>query len=607
MVGASGNERRINSGARDGMACGGAPGDSGAPFTSRVSTPDDDAAFVFCASASDGGGAASTSCARVALVGAGPGDPGLVTVRGRALIARADVLVYDRLVAPELVALAAHAELVNVGKHQGSHPVPQGRINEMLVEKARALGPGKLVVRLKGGDPYLFGRGGEEGCFLAEHGVPFEVVPGVTSAFAALAYAGVPVTDRRAAASAHVVTGHRQKNGALGIDFPALVRAGGTCVFLMAVATMGEICAGLVGAGMDPATPAVAVERGTTADQRSVRGAVGDIADRAARAGVQSPAVLAVGDVVRFAPQLNWFDRLPLRGRTVLVTRPRDRARGLVGKLTERGARVRYLPCIETRRAPDEALARAVRRLPEFGWVALTSTFGVSCLFRGIEAAGLDVRCLARVRIAAIGSATAAALRARGIAADYVPAVYDGAHLGRGLAQRAGVGSGSETMPVMLFRSADGTADLPDALRAAGVPYEQVDAYTTVLAPEEVPADLAEELHGGGIDLVTFTSASTVRGFTQAFGLERGSGALGHASQEQAERDALGRTPGGGSSGRSVCSTPGYASGRTPLPTAVCLGASTRAAAESYGFSCVSAQRATIDSLVAACANVGRA
>lgn len=517
---------------------------------------------------------AAPPCALVALVGAGPGDPGLITVRGRDLLVRADVVVHDRLVASELLALAAHAKLVNVGKEQGSHPVPQHRINEILVEEARAVGAGGLVVRLKGGDPYLFGRGGEEASYLVENGVPFEVVPGVTSAFAAPAYAGVPVTDRRASASVHVVTGHRQANGALGIDFDALVRAGGTCVFLMAVATMGEICAGLLQAGMGPETPAAVVERGTTPEQRSVCAPLGRMANAAREAGVKSPAVLVVGEVARFSPDLGWYDRLPLRGRVALVTRPRDRAQGLVDKLAALGARVAYLPCIETRQAADEVLACAAQRLPRFGWVVLTSTYGVRCLFCAIEAAGIDVRALAAVRVAAIGSATAEALRSRGVHADYVPEVYDGAHLGRGLAERICAERGqapADEKPVLLFRSASGADDLPRELVRAGVPYEQIDAYETVLAPEEPPRGLTRRLREGGVDFVTFTSASTVKGFARALGLE-GPGA-----------------PGAG------------------LPLAVCLGASTRAAAEACGFACVSAERATIDSLVEACVKAARA
>ncbi len=510
-------------------------------------------------------GEARGGCALVALVGAGPGDPGLITVRGRELLCRADAVVYDRLVASELVELAVRARRIDVGKRQGSHPVPQHRINEILVEEARRVGAGGLVVRLKGGDPYLFGRGGEEASYLAQRGVPFEVVPGITSAFAAPSYAGIPVTDRRAAASVHVVTGHRQQNGALDIDFGALVQAGGTLVFLMAVATLGEICAGLLAAGMPADTPAAVVERGTTARQRTVRGAVVGIARKARQTSIQSPAVLVVGAVAGLDPELAWYDRLPLRGKTILVTRPRDRAAGLAEKLARLGAEVLCFPCVEMYTAADEDLASVVRRIGSCGWLALTSPFGARCLARGVRAAGLDARALAGVRVAAIGPATAAALeRELAVRADYVPEVYDSAHLGAGLARLAAGEKGASPARVMLFRSSEGSPVLPRALEEAGVAYEEVEAYRSVTAPEPVPAELVEKLSAGTIDLVTFTSASTVKGFAQA--LTAAGADPAHAPRK-----------------------------------AVCLGLPTRAAAEAAGFMCTTASAATMSDLADAC------
>ena len=373
---------------------------------------------------------------KVWLVGAGPGDTGLITVKGEQVLKEAQVVVYDHLVNPDLLARYGDGKrFINVGKQAGRHFIPQQEIQEILVREARA---GNKVVRLKGGDPFLFGRGGEEASYLAQRGVPFEVVPGVTSAFAAPSYAGIPVTDRRAAASVHVVTGHRQQNGALDIDFGALVQAGGTLVFLMAVATLGEICAGLLAAGMPADTPAAVVERGTTARQRTVCGAVAGIARKARQTIIQSPAVLVVGAVAGLDPELAWYDRLPLRGKTILVTRPRDRAAGLAEKLARLGAEVLCFPCVETYAAADEDLASAVRRIGSCDWLALTSPFGARCLARGVRAAGLDARALAGVRVAAIGPATAAALeRELAVRADYVPEVYDSAHLGAGLARLA--------------------------------------------------------------------------------------------------------------------------------------------------------------------------
>lgn len=519
-------------------------------------------------------------CALVALVGAGPGAPGLITVRGRELLEHADVVVHDRLIAPELLDRAVRARRIDVGKRQGAHPVPQARINKILVDEARAAGAGGLVVRLKGGDPYVFGRGGEEASYLAAHGVPFEVVPAPTSAIAALAYAGIPVTDRRHAASLHIITGHRQQGGALGIDFRALVRAGGTLVFLMGVATMAELATGLVEAGMAPTTPAAVVERGTTPQQRRIDGTVATIAARAGAMQVTSPAILVVGEVCGLAPALDWYDRLPLRGRSVLVTRPRDRAAELCARLAALGAHVEQVPCIETVPIEPERFDELIERMGTYSWLVLTSTFGVRCLFDAIAASRRDVRCLGSVRVAAIGSATAAELARHGIKADLVPQTYDGRHLGQELAaliqgERAAADEAPDSLgrrpctpaprtpalrPVLIFRAAESLPDICEELAAAGIPYEDVAAYHTMLAPEEPPAAMTARLApgGGGYDYVTFTSASTVRGFARAF--------------PHADPAAF---------------------------TAVCLGDSTRRAAEELGFTCIESAEAAIDSLVA--------
>lgn len=301
----------------------------------------------------------------VALVGAGPGRADLITVRGRELLERADVVVHDRLDTAELLEYAGtatpsgHARLIDVGKHAGSHPVPQGQISQILVHEATLA---RLVVRLKGGDPYVFGHGGEEASALAAAGVPFEVVPGVTSALAAASYAGIPVTDRRCSASFHVLTGHRRANGDLGIDYEALTRAGGTWVFLMAVRTLGEVASGLLRAGASAETPACVVERGTMPEQRRIDGTLGTIEHEARAAEVRSPAILVVGDVCSLAPELDWFDALPLQGRTVAVTRPRGRAEGLARELRNRGAQVVEVPLIECRPRPAEEFAGVLRR-----------------------------------------------------------------------------------------------------------------------------------------------------------------------------------------------------------------------------------------------------
>ena len=300
----------------------------------------------------------------VALVGAGPGDLGLLTRRAAELLGRCDVVVYDRLINDELLGLCPQAKRIYVGKRVACHPVPQHEINQILVREGLA---GRRVVRLKGGDPYIFGRGGEEARELAAAGVPFEVVPGVTSAVSALSYAGIPATDRTCAASVHFVTGHRRENGELGMDFDALARVGGTLVFMMAVSTTPEIARGLLAAGMDPSTPAAMVERGTTARQRRVDATLATVADASRDAGVTSPAILVVGEVCAFAETLDWYDKLPLRGLTVAVTRPADRLGTLTRRLRELGADVIEAPCIETRPVPSETLVGAIEGLREHG------------------------------------------------------------------------------------------------------------------------------------------------------------------------------------------------------------------------------------------------
>lgn len=520
----------------------------GAPARAGVAGPTD-------APARTGGRTPDGAFGLVALVGAGPGRADLVTVRGLDLLERADVVVHDRLDTQELLARAGArnpagpARLVNVGKREGSHPVPQEQINRILVSEA---GRARLVVRLKGGDPYVFGRGGEEASALAAARVPFEVVPGVTSALAAASYAGVPVTDRRHAASFHVLTGHRRGDGELGIDYGALVRAGGTWVFLMAVRTLDQVAEGLLAAGARAETPACVVERGTLPSQRRIDGTLATIAERAHEARVESPAVLVVGEVCARAPELDWYGRLPLRGRTVAVTRPRDRAPELAGRLRALGAVVLELPLIETRPRPVEALVPLAHDLGRFSWLALTSVEGVRCLHAALEAAELDARALTGVLVAAVGPATAAELSRMGIRADLVPATYDTEHLARALAERVAPGE-----RVLLFRSAQGSEALPRVLAERGVPFEDVAAYDTVTCEEEA-ARLAGLVCSGDVDAVTLTSPSCAR--------------------------ALGR-----------------ALGEEPWPAscaAVCLGAATGAAARAAGMRAVEAAEATVSSLV---------
>ena len=446
---------------------------------------------------------------KVILVGAGPGDPGLLTVKGREALAAADTVVFDRLVGPAVLSLIPEkARKINVGKEAGRHPVPQEEINRILLAEARA---GRNVVRLKGGDPFVFGRGGEELEALARDGVDFVEIPGITSAIAAAAYGGIPVTHRDYSSSLHIITGHVRKGAALDIDFGALARLGGTLVFLMGVAAMPAITAGLLEAGMAPDTPAAMVENGTLPTQRRCAATLGTLCRQAAEMELQSPAVLVVGGVCALAEELCWFERLPLHGKRILVTRPVDRAGTLSEKLRVLGADVVEFPCIRTEAvSPCPAIEAALERLPEYEWLGFTSAAGVEAFWTCLRGMGKDARALGGVKLAAIGPATGRALEAHGVTADLVPELCDAPHMGEALAKAA-------AGRVLLLRAEEGSPALTDALAAAGAAFDDIAVYRTIYDNPH-SAELREELEAGGFDFVTFTSASTVKGFVSAVG-----------------------------------------------------------------------------------------
>jgi len=446
---------------------------------------------------------------KVTLVGAGPGDPGLLTVKGRQALEQAEVVVYDRLVNPAVLALIPDGvRRIDVGKEASHHPVPQAQINQILLSEAQA---GRQVVRLKGGDPFVFGRGGEELEALAAAGVDFQEIPGVTSAIAAAAYAGIPVTHRDYSSSLHIITGHAREGERLSIDFDALVRTRGTLVFLMGVTAMPMIVRGLLEAGMDSGTPAAVVENGTLPAQRRCSAALADLPERAAEMGIRSPALIVVGGVCGLGPALCWFDRQPLHGRRILVTRPRGRAGALADKLRAQGADVVEYPCIETVPIrPCPAMEAALEGMGQYEWLALTSPAGAEALWDGLRALGRDARALGAVKLAAVGPGTARALAAYGLAADLVPPVFDGACLGEALA---------ETAPgrVLLLRAEESSPDLPEALERAGIAYDDIPVYRTRYGGPR-SGDLRAELERGAFDFVSFTSASTVKGLLAAVG-----------------------------------------------------------------------------------------
>lgn len=438
---------------------------------------------------------------RAYLVGAGPGDPGLMTARALELIARADVILHDRLIpASALDGARPDAELVYVGKRGGGASMPQEEIDRLLRVHARA---GKAVVRLKGGDPFVFGRGGEEALALRAARIPFEVVPGVTAGVAAPAYAGIPVTHRERASAVALVTGHEDPDKPeSAIDWPALAAFPGTLVFYMGVRQLGRIAERLVAGGRSPQEPSAVIERGTLPGQRTLLATLETLVARAQEARVRAPSITLVGPVATLGEELGWLADRPLAGRTVAVTRARAQASGLAGRLRELGAAVLETPAIRIVPLPGEA-----PDLARYDLVCLTSPNGVALLFERLGAAGRDARALAGTTVAAIGPGTARALREHGVLADVVPERFVAEGLVAALA----------ALPVrraLIARAREARDALPDALRARGAEVDVLPLYETV--PEELGAEERESALGA--DYVTFTSSSTVRFFLDAVG-----------------------------------------------------------------------------------------
>jgi uroporphyrinogen III methyltransferase/synthase len=438
---------------------------------------------------------------RIYLVGAGPGDPGLITVRGQELLREAQVVVYDRLVDNSLLAqVQPSAELIFVGKAASQHTMTQSEINALLVERGRA---GKLVVRLKGGDPFVFGRGGEEAAALHNAGIRFEVVPGVTSAIAAPAYAGIPVTQRGVAVSFTVITGHEDPTKSQSqIDWSHL--PDGTLVFLMGAENLAHIVAQLVRHGRPPETPAAFIHKGTTPAQQTITGTLAGIAGQVADSGLGPPAILVAGPVVNLRDTLSWFENRPLFGKRVLVTRSREQASVLSALLRQGGAIPYELPVVAIRPAVNqELLDAAISRLPGgYDWVAFTSANGVHIFWERLRAAGKDARSIPLV--CAIGPATAAALSGYGIITDLQPTEFIAEALVRSLQQRGIAGQ-----RVLLPRASGARPVLANGLRQLGATVDEVATYTAELPATSGPK--AADVLADGIDVITFTSSSTVQ------------------------------------------------------------------------------------------------
>ena len=453
---------------------------------------------------------------KVYLVGAGPGDPGLLTVKGAQALAGAQVVVYDRLLDPALLALApASAERVFVGKERGRQALTQAEINQLLATEGSA---GKTVVRLKGGDPFVFGRGGEEAQALAEAGVPFEVVPGVTSAVAAAAYAGIPVTHRGVSTAVTIVTGSEDPSkGETTTDWGALAKTGGTLVTLMGWAALPGIAATLQSHGMSGNTPAALVQWGTWSRQRTVTGTIADIAERGKAASIGAPVIAIIGEVARLRDEIGWFDRRPLWGKRVLVTRSRTQASRLIELLSDLGAETVELPSIEIGPLDDyEELDRALASAADVSgrWMIFASVNSVEYVWDRLRTQGKDARYFAGASVGAIGPATAQALRDRGIEPDFIPKRSVSEEV---IAELSGLDWDGRL--ALLPGSAIGRDALATGLATLGADARRVPAYRNV-RPEGIE-EKARAAFERGIDVVTFTSSSTVRNLLDILGDER--------------------------------------------------------------------------------------
>lgn len=442
---------------------------------------------------------------KVYLVGAGPGDPGLLTLKGKRCLELADVVIYDYLANDRLLAHAPpDAERIYVGKRGGERYLPQEEINRLVIDRARR---GQVVVRLKGGDPFIFGRGGEEAEALVGAGIPYEVVPGVTSAIAVPAYAGIPLTHRDLASSVAFVTGRPAREGP-GIDWRALAGMG-TVVFLMGVSRLAEIAKGLVQHGRAPETPVALIRLGTWPVQETVTGTLHDIVEKAAT--VPPPAIIVVGEVVRLRDLLAWFEERPLFGRRIVVTRAREQQSDFAELLEEYGAEVIECPTIAIRPPEDwKALDHSLEHLSGYQWVIFTSANGVRNFVGRLRDRGGDVRALHGIRVATIGSATATALAEAGIRADIVPDEY------RAEAILEALDDDLRGTRVLIPRAAEAREVLPAGLRARGAHVDVVPVYRTVPVADQSETVLGL-LRAGQIDAVTFTSSSTVVNFAEMF------------------------------------------------------------------------------------------
>lgn len=448
----------------------------------------------------------------VYLVGAGPGDAKLITVKGLECIQKSDTIIYDRLVNIRLLAFApANAEIIYVGKSPERHTLRQTEINRLLVDKAIK---GKTVTRLKGGDPFVFGRGGEEAEALFEEGITFEIVPGVTSAIAAAAYAGIPVTHRDFTSTLAIITGNEDPlKDDSSIDWAKISTGAGTLVFLMGMANLPHITKQLMDNGRSPETPAALVRWGTRPQQRTLVGTLADISRKAASEGFKNPAIIIVGEVVSLREKLNWFEKKPLFGKRILVTRAREQASVLSEALEELGAEPLEFPTISVTEPEDyKPLDLAIKDLTKYKWVIFTSVNGVEQFFRRMHYNNRDIRDLCGAKLCAIGPKTRDALGKYGLLVDYVPNEFRAEEILKELQGKVAAGD-----KILLPRADIARKVLPEALTGLGALVDEVTAYRTLPGAAQA-GPILEMLKTGEINVITFTSSSTVRNFVDMLG-----------------------------------------------------------------------------------------
>ncbi|UNC92950.1 uroporphyrinogen-III C-methyltransferase [Candidatus Contubernalis alkaliaceticus] len=452
----------------------------------------------------------------VYLVGAGPGDPRLITLRALECIRGAEVLVYDRLVNPGILDFASDgAEKIFVGKRSGMHALPQEKINLLLAEKALE---NKIVVRLKGGDPFVFGRGGEEAELLVEKGVPFEIVPGITSAVAVPAYAGIPVTHRDFVSAFSVITGHEEEKESSALDWDKLAKSEDTLIFLMGMKNLSLNVQSLLARGKPPETPVALIRWGTLAKQEVLQGTLENIVSLVEESGFKPPAVTIMGRVVGLRDKLKWWEKKPLMGRSVVITRPRHLQKSFREKILDLGGDPIYFPTVEVISPPDNVeLDRCLEHISEYGWIIFTSIHGVQYFFQRMREKDIDFRDLKGVKLAAIGPKTREAVEALGIKVEFQPGEYRAEAIAQGM--RGFLTPGEK---ILLPRADLARPELAEALKQMGMQITEVTAYCNILPRVEVDFPLEDLLNRREKPVITFTSSSTVTNFFRLLGEERG-------------------------------------------------------------------------------------